>query len=223
MSKIRPITGLGPVRVTADYNRVRFLVSLLFAAALILGIMWAQYEGYIALVNRLQTIVFTIVFAIVLVVGVSRGLYESWHYSNAIDAIKRVNLDTEELKRLLDVHDLSERSVDLLQNEIEDEAFRRVEKIEYFAFIAVQVGLFGTVLGMMLGILEIADKVRSIESMVSNLPTIIGYIAVAPATTLVGIVVSLAVLQVARMARDSAMAFTHRVARTLHDHLARKE
>jgi len=216
---LKPIAGLGPVRVTSDYNYVRFLLASLFALAVFIALGWAYGEGYVTLVNRLQTWVFTTVFSLLLCMGMMRGLIESWHYSHAIDALKRATLSTDELKQLLGIHDLSERSVDLLQSELEDEAFRRIEKIENIAVDASQVGIFGTVLGVMLAIRVVADKVRSVEDALTSLPEIAHFLGVAFATTLVGILVSRVVLQFARMARDSAMAFTHRVARTLHDHL----
>lgn len=215
----KPVVNLGPVRVTEDRNFLRLLLAVLFLLVIAVGTGYAYQEGYIRLINTLQTVYFTAAFAALLIYGVWRGLKECWYYSDSINAIKRAKLSTDELKVLLQVSDLSERSIDLVKEELADDADDRIEVVENISGLASNVGIFGTVLGMMLAIFVISTNVRNVEDLMANLPTITHFLSVAFCTTLVGIIVSNIVLQYARMVRRSATMFKHRVARTLHEYV----
>lgn len=210
------IIPLGPIKITRDQDYLRFLLAVLLTIATTAVLIWAYNEGIL-----LQTYArigpwFALGFSTLFVAGFMYGLTEMWTVSRGLNGLKRDNLDAVELKRMFGVSDFTSRDVGILKEEIADELMLRMEKVRNPATLAVKLGLFGTVYGIIVA-LSVLGGVASTEEVMAKLPNITDNLAMAFITTLVGYAINVVLMQMHRLLQGAAVRLKHRIFRTLHE------
>lgn len=204
---------LGGVKITPchDYRQFCYAVLMTLCVAAIIG--WCWVEGYLADAIAAIGPAFGIGFTYLLIIGLYRGLRKSWELAVDINTIKHGG-GVDELKSFFGLDPNARVSGDLLIGVVEDYLAAKASSVEYFKKLAAQLGYFGTVLGIMYALYAMRE-IRSAEDALRAIPSITEGLMLAFATTLVGIVVNVALGQMVRYIDTTGVIFKTRVIRVL--------
>ena len=208
------VLDLGPVGQTKvhEYQRLFIAILVVFGFAVIATMWWRQ--GYIGRVAMQMGTGFTVAFAINIVIGVSKALWDIRWMSRGINILKSTADPREKLERMFKVEPGTFKDNDLLRGAIERNLGFRVWFLSTTAVVATLFGILGTMVGMAEGVLPHFAAVQwKLESIQPIMPKVMDGFAQAMQTTVVGLYIWFVLTVLLVLLKWTKLSFEMRVLR----------
>ena len=211
----RAFLRLGPVKMSSDHDWRQFCFSILLVIAVGVFVAWTWSEGYFQTADQLMGRAFTWGFCALLLWGLAEGIGQNFVLSRAINMVKRAR-NLADLSGVFGFEPNARVSAEYLADVVQDQLDLRVGRVKYVQRLATLLGYFGTVLGLVLMCAHLKE-VRSQQDIFRVLPGMAEGLMMAFSTTIVGIVVFVAVRQMGRLVERASVSLKAKIMRRLQE------
>ncbi len=202
------IVNIGPPQKTRVHDYQLFYFNVLWNVAFAAVIWFLWEEGTIDFWLERFTLHYNIAFAVLYVFGAAWSNWVTWKISRAFNALKDGRLDSQEMLQCFGVEYVQAPTIEFKKEIVRNELANLIEKLQYVAYLAVLVGIFGTIDGLTQTFDTIAQiKMDSLMQLISEM----GKHLVLYGTSMPALVVYVMVSQYYRVARRGAYKLYHRI------------
>lgn len=143
------IANQGAVTQTRAHHHTQFLQMVVVVFGVIFVVLWGCWEGYVPRLAHDMGVIFTVLFLVILALGMTLALICSLYVSLWFNRVKEIGTNRAELKRLFGVSDaLTARRIDMLNTEMHEVLKNRLENLWFIATLALVLGFVGTIVGL---------------------------------------------------------------------------